>query len=249
MQSTHRTDIQRCLGLDEDIVFFNSPDGRYIDLKCSHLAPRKKSEDSDEAFNFRISSNETMEFTIQIHWDNGEPEQVLKIPGEDNVIRFIRSFYSQTYITVRANHNKATKLIKINHLTLFNTVESTCQLFKTSLLLAILSIEVQALTDEADLLMDDLLELSKLDCVLLMNDLRVGMDTVFLHIAQGHQNWKAGVTFIAEGQDIVSSILPQIEKIASYVQQNNTTSFWAFEQLKFKFREVVQSIYIERFCS
>ncbi len=126
---------------------------------------------------------------------------------------------------------------------------STCQLFKTSLLLAILSIEVQVLADEADTHLDDLLELSKLHCVLLMNDLRVGMDAVFLHIAKGHQNWKAGVTFIAEGQDIVSSILPPIEQIASYVQQHNTTSFWAFEQLKFKFREVMQSIYIERFCS
>ncbi len=87
-------DIQQKLSIPDYMVMYKAADNKWIDLICTHLAP---SRGNDKALDFRITSIEDGNFKVEIHWDDGAPEEIHSNIPSDKIEVFINGYYDEKF--------------------------------------------------------------------------------------------------------------------------------------------------------
>jgi hypothetical protein len=248
MPSNMTVDIQQILHLRDETVFKKSHDGKYIDLICCHITP--KDSERNEAFNLRIISIENKNFTIQLHWDYGEIIDEYAVKNANDSQAIIHGLYDG-YMTSRTRHLNTTITVRSRESELYECVTSTCDDFIPILQHIFQLIELEFVLQLNDIEIDKTQRESfRRQCISVMHGIRPRMDLVFRMTARGNLHWKRNVQFYTDyGNHLINALETKLDLVVHNVIIDNAQVPWILEHLMFNFRQAMQSVYVENFCS
>jgi hypothetical protein len=233
-------DIQALLHISSDVVTRKARNNKWIDLKCSHLAPING---TIEAFNFRITSTDGDKFKAEIHWDTGNKEVIIDSIPRGSVFNYLQGYHSQTYLQIIEMRATDKARILQRRPELIVTVDGLCLKFDRVVGDAVNEIELESLIKSTGISIETDWVSARLECVSEMKLLRKHMDIVFGKVAAGNMEW----TTIQFGSiytvNFLIILFDDIYKLCEMARKDNNELLWILHELRFNFRLSLQRIY------
>jgi hypothetical protein len=219
----------------------------WIDLKCTHIAPNRGGM---EAFDFRLTARDHGIFRIEIHWDNGIPEEISGIATKEAAIQIVNGYYSRDcYLAATAQHRARGEQVIARHRDFHDFVQAVCLSFDQSVYSVVELIEFDVLAANLENDVSDNITMSRLECITELKKIRCDMDAAFTKIASGDSTWSKQRFISAHSIDILLSVFEKMCTICDLSERSQGIFFnWTLDELKYRFRLCLQDNYQQRFA-
>jgi hypothetical protein len=231
-------DIQALLHISSDVVTRKAKDNKWIDLKCSHLAPING---TIEALNFRITSIDGDKFKAEIHWDTGTTEIITDSIPRDCVFYYLQGYYSHTYIQIIQSRAADKARILVRRPELMIAVDGLCLKFDGAVGDAVNEMELESLINSTGISLDGVG--ARLECVSEMKLMRQHMDIVFGHTAKGDMQWTELQFKSLYTVNLLINLLDDIQMLCEVTRRDHTDLVWILHELRINFRLSMQRSY------